>query len=272
MTPVVPILMYHGVSEHIPLRYRRFVLTPAAFAAQLAYLARNGYTPLTVGEFAAVLDSDGDGLPERPVVLTFDDGLADFYSGALPALARYEVGATLYVVTGHVGGTSSWERRPEGRRRMLTWQQVRALDAAGIECGAHTCTHPELDMLTLAQARAEIRKSKRVLEDQLWHEVTTFAYPYGWFDATTRGLVRDAGFTSACAVKNALSSTADDRFALARVTITADTDLTAFGRIVSGRCGLRTAPCDDLLRTRLFRVARRWRAAARPYDAAEVVA
>jgi peptidoglycan/xylan/chitin deacetylase (PgdA/CDA1 family) len=259
----VPILMYHGVSEEIPRRYRRFILPPAAFAEQLAYLDLHGFTPLRVGEFAAILHAGGTGLPERPVVLTFDDGLADFYSGALPGLVRHGFGATLYIVTGYVGGRSTWERRLEGRRPMLTWEQVRQIDAGGVECGAHTHTHPELDVVSPARARAEILQSKRVLERELEREITTFAYPYGWFNAATRALVREAGYSSACACNNALSSTIDDPYALVRVTVTADTDLDAFARIVHGT-GLRTAPCGERLRTRLFRVARRCRALARP--------
>jgi O-antigen biosynthesis protein len=262
---VVPVLMYHSVSDEAPKRYRRYVVRPQTFAEQMAYLDHHGFTVLRVRDYAAALHA-GQGVPERTVVLTFDDGLADFASGALPVLDRLGFGATLFVVTGCVGGTSRWERRAEGRRPMLTWAQIRELAAAGIECGAHTCTHPELDVISPRSAHDEIISSKQVLEEQLQTDVSSFAYPHGCFDAPVRALVRAAGYTSACASKNALSSTEDDPYALARVTVAPDLDLATFGRVVHGQA-LRTAAPGELLRTRLFRVVRRSRAVARPHAA-----
>jgi peptidoglycan/xylan/chitin deacetylase (PgdA/CDA1 family) len=259
---VVPVLMYHSVSDHGPKRYRPYVVSPDSFAEQMAYLDHHGFRVLRVRDFARALHT-GQGVGECTVVLTFDDGLADFASGALPVLDRFGFRATLFIVTGCVGGTSRWERRAEGRRPMLRWEQIRELAAAGIECGAHTSTHPELDVISPRSAKAEIFGSKQVLEEQLSTDVSSFAYPHGCFDARVRALVKEAGYTSACASKNALSSTEDDPYALARVTVTPDLDLETFGRVVHGRA-LRPAASGERLRTRLYRVARRFKAAARP--------
>src|SRR3974390_2623464 len=95
----VPILMYHSVSHHASRRFSSFAVTPALFADHLAYLHQHDYTTITVTQFINARARGGSGLPERPVILTFDDGFADFSTWAFPALKRYGFNATLYVAT-----------------------------------------------------------------------------------------------------------------------------------------------------------------------------
>jgi peptidoglycan/xylan/chitin deacetylase (PgdA/CDA1 family)/predicted SAM-dependent methyltransferase len=253
----VPILLYHSVSRDAAPRYRRYVLSPEAFEAQMAYLHRCDYTPLTVTQFVRAMAGGPGQLPARPVVLTFDDGLADFYAGALPILQRFGFLATLYVTTGFVGSTARWlERTGEGARAMLTWPQLVEISGSGIECGAHGRNHVQLDTLAQAATYREIVDSKLVLEERLAREVETFAYPHGCYSPAVRQLVRRAGYSSACAVKQALSAIADDRFALARVMVTADADSERFAGLLAGR-GLPVAPTRERLRTKGWRFARR---------------
>ena len=89
---------------------------------------------------------------------------------------------------------------------MLTWDQLSEISANGIECGGHTHSHPQLDTLSPAEAFREIAQSKRLLEDHLGQNVLSFAYPFGYYTANTQRQVQEAGYTSACAVKYAMSS------------------------------------------------------------------
>jgi len=133
MVVPVPILLYHSITDDATPRYRRWTVSPAMFAAQLAYLHEHHYTPITVSQLVHAF-SDTTQLPSRPIVLTFDDGLADFYTNALPILAKHHFRATLYITTGYVGGTSRWlAALGEGERPMLQWSQLSEIDAAGIE-------------------------------------------------------------------------------------------------------------------------------------------
>ena len=248
----VPILMYHSISGAATGRFRQFTVSPASFAQQMAYLHQQRYTPLTVTQFVNARYQEAPVLAGRPVILTFDDGFADFFTDALPVLKRYNFTATLYITTAFIDGASWWLRRErETARRMLGWQEVSEIAGNGIECGAHTHTHPRLDMLSIHAARNEMLRSKGLLEDYLGQEISSFAYPYGYQTARLRQAAREVGFTSACAVGHAKSSLAGDPFCLARLMVHADTDLDTFAALLSDtRASPLTAAHTLYLRTR----------------------
>jgi peptidoglycan/xylan/chitin deacetylase (PgdA/CDA1 family) len=230
----VPILMYHSISSHASSRFKKFTVLPRLFAEHMRYLAEHHYTPLTVTQFVRARRRTEERLPERPAVLTFDDGFADFYTDAFPVLQRYGFTATLYVATAFVGGSSRWlKREGETTRPMLSWAQLAEISAGGIECGAHSHSHPQLDIVSHTVAREEIVLCKRILEEKLAQEISSFAYPYGYHTGAIQRMVRTAGYRSACAVKLTMSSTADDPFALARLLVAADTNVGDFAALLT---------------------------------------
>lgn len=251
----VPILLYHSISKEVAPPFRRWAVQPERFSEQLNYLRTQSYTPLTVAQLTSALSQRT--LPKRPVVITFDDGLADFYAEAFPLLEKHDFVATLFLTTDYIGKTSRWlAEEGEGERPMLSWEQIRELNHYGVECGAHTRTHPQLDTLSTAQAWGEIVGSKRALEHNLGKPVVSFAYPHGYHSAVTKRLVKQAGFNTACAVKHAMSNQTDDPFALARIIVAADTDLPTFKNLLGGR-GLQPAPSGEKWQTKGWRYARR---------------
>jgi peptidoglycan/xylan/chitin deacetylase (PgdA/CDA1 family) len=254
---IVPILMYHSISTSASSKFLPWTITPTRFAEQLAFLREQGYTALTVSDFAGLLAGGQATAPERPVVITFDDGFADFAECAVPLLAANQMRATIYIVTSTVGGTSRWlAAEGEGQRPMLSWDEIAALPASVVEIGAHSHTHPQLDTLSLTAADREIRTSKAILEDHLGREISSFAYPHGYHGPQVRRMVQDAGFSSACAVKHAMSSLQDDRFALSRIIVYRDQTIERFTSLLSGET-LRVAPQGERIQTVLWRVVRR---------------
>lgn len=253
MVQIVPILMYHSIDTD---SVDRWTLSPKLFAQHMAWLAEHDYRPMTVSKLLAARTAKSP-LPPRTVVITFDDGLRDFLIEAMPILQRHGFPATLYVVTGYVGKSNGWSRPPgEPDRPMLSWSDLRAVSECGIECGAHSHSHPQLDIISPVAAFAEVRRSKNSLEDHLGRGVESFAYPHGYASRITRQLVRRAGFTSACRVRHALSSTGEDPFALSRIIVTSDVGAADLGSLFAGGT-LPVAPPTDRPLAVAWRCARK---------------
>ncbi|WP_406836266.1 polysaccharide deacetylase family protein [Streptomyces sp. AHU1] len=262
---VVPVFLYHSVSNDAPSWLAPFTVSPRTFVEHLNMIADSGLQVIPLRQLVAALHG-GPPVPLRSAVLTFDDGYADFASTVAPLLAARGLPATLYVTTGGLRASGSG---PFPSVETLSWAQVRELDAAGIEIGGHTMTHPQLDTLPRTSVREEVTGCKRQIEDALGHPVDAFAYPHGYSSRTVRAVVREAGWTSAAAVRAAssFSSEADDPLRFGRLMVRADTGRDRFVLWASGE-GAPVAPFSESLSTRGWRAYRRVRAmTGRPYRA-----
>lgn len=228
----VPVLMYHEISEPAQTG-SQLAVSPAAFREQLAYLRDAGYSTLTAGALAALL-AEGAAVPPRTVILTFDDGFEDFHRSAVPLLAEHGLNATVFVTTGWVQDAGP-ARRPG---RMLSWSQVDEAVAAGMEVGAHSALHPQLDQIPAARLREELYASKSELEDRLGAPVPGLAYPFGYSNAMVREVARAAGYGYGYSVRNVMAHPASDLFRLPRLTVHRSTSLSEFGRLVEGQLAL----------------------------------
>jgi peptidoglycan/xylan/chitin deacetylase (PgdA/CDA1 family) len=254
---IVPILLYHSVSADPADWIAPYAVTPQMFAHHVDLIVDSGRTPMTVSELSGTL-SGRTALPSKPVVVTFDDGFADF-AEASAILASHGIPSTLYVTTGALRGRGL--RPPQMAlppAPMLEWSQLAELADNRVEIGAHTHTHPQLDTLRTPVVVEEIRRCKHLLEDELGHEIPSFAYPHGFHSARIRRAVEAAGYNSACAVMNALSSESDQVFSLARLTVCATTPPGQIAAWLEGR-GTRVAPYPERLRTKAWRTYRRVR-------------
>jgi len=265
MSATVPILMYHSVDESCDPAYRRWTVSPERFAGHLAVLRDRGYAPLTIAELVRRRQSGN--LPDKGVAITFDDGLADFGRHALPLLERFGFASTLFVTTGHVGATARWlADLGEGERPMLTWDEIAALPQRNVEVGAHTHSHPQLDLLATADARREIEHSKALLEAHIGQRVQSFAYPHGYSTPAVRHCVAQAGFSAACRVADGLSRSGESPYALSRLIVTGEWTTGQMEDLLDGRFA-PVAPAPDrpaMLAWRLYRRARSALAGARP--------
>lgn len=262
----VPILMYHSVSNQATRKYSPFAISPALFAEQMEYLHQKSYTPLTVTQLMKIRTTTEQPLPEKPVLLTFDDGLEDFYTGAFPVLQQYHFSATLYVVTGFMNGTSRWLlAEGEGNRPMMTWEMLTEVRDGGVECGGHTHTHPQLDTISLSKAKNEISQCKKILEDRLGQEIHSFAYPYGYHTNEVKQAVQEAGYTSACAVKYEMSSETTDLFALKRLMVGPTTNIPALEALLTTGYTSALTSIYKRARTPVWRIVRRAKAPVERY-------
>jgi glycosyltransferase involved in cell wall biosynthesis/peptidoglycan/xylan/chitin deacetylase (PgdA/CDA1 family) len=188
----LPVLLYHHVGPPQPGTPLSLTVSPARFESHIRWLARRGYQGIRPGDWLRWC-LGGKGLPEKPILLTFDDGYADLVEYAFPILHRYGFGAAVYLVTGQLGGTNAWdETRDSGTHRLMTAEQIRHWAERGIEFGAHSRTHADLTALPLDELRNEVVHSKNDLEKILETPVVSFAYPFGFHNHEVVECVRDA--------------------------------------------------------------------------------
>lgn len=219
----VRILVYHDVVDASPEEDPyRISVPPALFERQIRFLSENGYRFLSVEEAAGLLSRSE--VPDRAVVVTFDDGYESVLRAAAPVLNRYAVPATLFVAVEHIGQPRFPWSPPDGRfTRPLNWDELATLvSAARLEIGSHTMTHRRLHTLSGAEQDAELGPSRRTLETRLGRQVRVFAYPFGGWDTFPDELhprLHAHGYIAACTNVMGANLAGADLLALRRVRI-----------------------------------------------------
>lgn len=230
----IPVFYYHSVGR-TPLSVR-----PEAFRAQMAYAAAYGFRAITLSQLARGACDPG----AKQMVVTFDDCFADVYEHAVPVLAEFGFTATFFAVTGYDGITlwgssrsGRWNRRREGDFTIpftfFDCEMRRRLIDMGMEIGAHTLSHRNLDELTKEEIDDEVAGSKTALERELGLPVTSFCYPRGRYDRCAIEAVRSAGYSSACTTRPGYFETGVDSFLIPRFG--AGNDMRYFRAILDGR-------------------------------------
>jgi glycosyltransferase involved in cell wall biosynthesis/peptidoglycan/xylan/chitin deacetylase (PgdA/CDA1 family) len=210
------ILTYHRVNSDHP--GDRLTVHPLEFERQMAALA--GRPVLSLDRAVRALRR-GETLPAGAVALTFDDGFQDNLAWAAPILERYRLPATFFVATAYTGTDLTLDRYHGccDRDRCLSWDEVRALAAAGHIIGGHSRTHRELGRLQDADARGEIAGCRLDIEEATGVAPSLFCYPRGSESALVRGLVAECGYEAACSVYPGANAAATDPMALCRTEI-----------------------------------------------------
>ncbi|MEZ0325802.1 MAG: polysaccharide deacetylase family protein [Fimbriimonas sp.] len=195
----VPVIMYHDVIAERNKDAQWFDCTVDEFAEHLLWLETNGVTPISLDQLYNHL-TKGEQIPERSVVLTFDDNYQGYYDRALPMLREKNYPSAIFVHTGFVG-------KKEGLHPKMDWVTLQELAKDPlVTIGGHTISHPDdITKIALDQQMKELNDSKAELEKQLAKPVTYFAYPNGMNDETVRELTKAAGYTMAFSIHNGLA-------------------------------------------------------------------
>lgn len=224
------ILAYHGLGEAPPDSDPHHLLVhPDRFRTHVGLLSEAGFQFITVAELAARTPAGGTP-PPGLAAISFDDGMEDNFSEALPILRELGIPATVYVLTGAIGAPNPW-LSPKSGRRMMNGEELRALAQAGLELGAHTVTHPDLSRLDAEACLKEMTESKDAVEEITGEPVRTFAYPFGHYGPAAMQAARAAGFEAAVTCVNRGSW---DPFELKRTLVTGRDGLGSFLARVSG--------------------------------------
>lgn len=222
------ILMYHSISHSAndPL-----AVHPRMFARQMQYLAQHGFEVISLRDALSLLMRNAN--LRRKIVLTFDDGYHDFLTTAAPVLCQRRFPATLFLVTGRAGDTSTWSSYDQNRP-LLSAGEIEQVQAMGFALGSHTVTHADLTTLDDTELACELSESHAAIE-ALGEGAMPFAYPGGRFTQRERDAVAQAGYSCAVIVGGRWGNGREtDRFQLKREPMLASDSLSWFAHRVNG--------------------------------------
>jgi peptidoglycan/xylan/chitin deacetylase (PgdA/CDA1 family) len=223
----LPVLMYHRIgpiTPSLPAITQRLTVSPQDFAAQMTWLHAHGYHAVSVQQAFEALEFRKR-LPAKPVLITFDDGYRDVLWQAAPVLHRLHMPAVEFVITDRVSGSDT---------SFLTWPQLQHLERLGVAIGSHTVHHLDLPTLSSSAATAELRDSRRALEQHLGHPVQWLAYPAGRENPAVVAIAQKAGYVLAVTTQPGLTQSASAPLTLHRYEVLNTTGVGGLAAILAG--------------------------------------
>jgi peptidoglycan/xylan/chitin deacetylase (PgdA/CDA1 family) len=219
------ILMYHKIDERpAGVRSPGNFVSPRRFEEQMDALMSWGYRTISFDQWLDYRSGVPTTLPDRPLIVTFDDGYTCFDEHAWPALKARGMGATVFLVASQIGGANVWDEG-EVRLPLLGAERIRALQSEGVEFGSHSVSHRPLARIPSDDAFRELADSRAALGELLERPVDVFAYPFSNQSHSVRDLARQAGYRCAVRGKGRMNSRDVDPFGLRRIKVEPDTTL-----------------------------------------------
>ncbi len=222
----VPILMYHYISAapnpQDRIRYSLSV-PPEMFEAQLKLLRDNGFTTITLRDLYEYL-AVGAPLPDKPIILTFDDGYVDNYTHAFPLLQKYGMTGTFFVLTG---------RADDGDPAYLSWDMIQQMSNAGMDIQLHSRDHLDMRNRSYDWLVFQIIGGRQSIEGHTGKPVIFMAYPSGKYDANVLRFLRSTNFWAAVTTNPGSDHLLRDALTLDRVRIPGQMSLQGFARLLN---------------------------------------
>lgn len=223
----VPVLTYHVVGQEFFKKIDEFVVSKANFEKQMKWLHDNKYHTITPDQLYNFITKKSF-LPTKPIMLTFDDGNKDSYTTIFPILKKYNLTATMFIITNRIG-----------MKRAVSLEDLEIMSKYGITIGSHTISHSALKKLNNSQRIKEIFKSKEILQRFLRTSINYFCYPFGSYNKAVAAIVKKAGYKAAFIYSTKIKGVkyGDDLFTIHRVNISGFDDLNKFKLKVQGSEG-----------------------------------
>lgn len=220
-----PILEYHMVQQEDPKDAYAYNVPVEDFQQQLDYLQEQGYTTISIRDYLRAKKGLLQ-LPEKPIILTFDDGYESNYKELLPILEERGLKATIFMVTNDIG-----------KDGYLSWQQLKDMEKRGIEIGSHTANHLPLTGMSLDEAREEVKLSKLLMEWNGMKTIYTLSYPNGKYTTDLEQMLKEEEYLAAVTGDAGLNTFDTAPYQLQRINIPHPTfGLTEFKwRLLKGR-------------------------------------
>ncbi len=234
----VPILMYHYIS--VPPdnadKYRRDLsVTPVEFERQMSYLAENGFETVDLYDLSLAITSKKE-LPEKPVIITFDDGYVDNFENAFPILQNRGQKATFFVITDFID-----KERPG----YLDWEMIEEMADAGMRIESHSKTHPDLSIAERDYIVYEILGSQETIAAHIGYSPRYFCYPGGRYNEEVKTIVEELGFWGALTTEDGKWHGFDNRFEWSRIRMRHTTTLPEFADMIAPADTVSGKPVEE---------------------------
>lgn len=214
----VPALYYHSVRESAD---NEVTIPPEKLREELKYIKDEGYTTLTIKQLKDYILNNSP-IPEKSILITFDDGYMDNYYSAFPILKEFNMTATIFCIASELDGSY-----------YISKEAIKEMSDYGIDIESHTVTHPHLNKLQYDKQLEELIESKKILESITGKEITSIAYPFGDFDDNSIKAAKEAGYTLGFTTKLGLSDRNDNPLILDRIYISSKYKMNTFKELLS---------------------------------------
>ena len=216
-TPI-KILMYHAIDYSS--KGDELFIPKEKFREEMKYIKDQGFNTISLDELYSNI-VDGKALPEKPIVITIDDGYQNSYKNAYPVLKEFDMKAAVFMITSFI------DKIP-----CLGSDEMREMDKNGVTIESHTVTHRKLNELSYAEQKAELKDSKEALEKVLGRKVNYLAYPSGKFNNDTLALDKELGYTMALSTINGIADKSNGIYKLKRIYVSNNYSLDYFKKLV----------------------------------------
>lgn len=217
-----PILAYYNISNYSGTNEGAKLLhtSPKKFSEQLSYFKKNGYTVVSAPTAYKILVGKVNP-PKKPVLLTFNDGYADFYDNAWPLLKKYHYPALVFIIS----------NRP-GDENFMNWQQLKKIVDGGITIGTQGVSNVTLTKLSISRAKEEMAMSKRDIAGELGINVEYFAYPFGSYNSSITANLDQIGYQAGFTLSGKKASNKISSLIISRRVVEGGITLSEFANLL----------------------------------------
>lgn len=228
------ILLYHSIDDDRDSRDVSGIRVPIdRFRRQMDFLFSNGYQVHSLLELMEMI-KEGKKLPKKALAITFDDGYKDNLENAFNILQNFRFPATFFVSVDYIDGTAKSNKRYWENWDFLSWEDLMFLHQQGFAIGSHGCSHRRLSTLPESEQSVEVKKSKKIIESYLNEQIRLFSYPHGSYNARTKEMLQNEGYSVACSSIYGVNKRGVDSFKLRRIEVVASDNLFEFQKKVIG--------------------------------------
>jgi len=179
------IINYHKIEKNIDIGLT--TRHPDQFRDDLEVIIDNGYTPITFHDLYSKRN-----IPEKPLIITFDDGYLSFYDTALAILKQHKMKAVIFIPVNYIGQKNKWDVQ-FFKKEYWHMDKKQIVDVAdeGMEIGSHALSHCYLNDMNNQNLKHELKKSKQLLEEMTGNEVIAISYPFGRVNKKVLSLAKE---------------------------------------------------------------------------------